>query len=57
MIQTLFPNNEAVFQGDSALIHTAGTVQAWFEQLEGEPNILSGQENQILASLNHCGQF
>jgi hypothetical protein len=36
MIQTLFPNIEAVFQDDSALIHTAGTVQSWFEEHEGE---------------------
>jgi hypothetical protein len=27
MIQTLFPNNNAVFQQDHAPIHTAGTVQ------------------------------
>jgi hypothetical protein len=26
MIQTLFPNNDAVFQDDKAPIHTAGTV-------------------------------
>jgi hypothetical protein len=36
MIQTLFPNNYAVFQDDSALIHTAGAVQSWFEEQEGE---------------------
>jgi hypothetical protein len=36
MIQTLFPNNGAVFQDDNAPIHTAGTVQSWFEQHEGE---------------------
>jgi transposase len=35
MIQTLFPNY-AVFQYDNAPIHTAGTVQSWFEDLEGE---------------------
>jgi hypothetical protein len=28
MIQTLFPNNDAVFQDDSAPIHIAGTVQS-----------------------------
>jgi hypothetical protein len=32
-IQTLFPNNDAVFQDD---INTAGTVQSWFEEHEGE---------------------
>jgi hypothetical protein len=36
MIQTLFPNNDAVFQDDSAPFHTVGTVQSWFEQYEGE---------------------
>jgi hypothetical protein len=35
MIQSLFPNN-AVFQNDNSLIHTAGTVQTWFEEHEGE---------------------
>jgi hypothetical protein len=34
MIQT-FPNN-AVLQYDNAPIHTAGTVQSWFEKHEGE---------------------
>jgi hypothetical protein len=32
MIQTLFPNNDA----DNVTIHTAGTVQSWFEGHEGE---------------------
>jgi hypothetical protein len=36
MIQTLFTNNNAVFQDDSAIIRTAGTVQSWFEEHEGE---------------------
>jgi hypothetical protein len=36
MIQTLFPNNDAVFKDDNAPIHTAGTVQSWFEEHEGE---------------------
>jgi hypothetical protein len=36
MIQTLFPKNDAVFQDDNAPIHTAGTVQSWFEEHEGE---------------------
>jgi hypothetical protein len=36
MIQTLFPKNDAVFQDDNVAIHTAGTVQSWFEEHEGE---------------------
>jgi hypothetical protein len=36
LIQTLFPNNVAVFKDDNAPIHTAGTVQSWFEEHEGE---------------------
>jgi hypothetical protein len=36
MIQTLCPNNYAVFQNDNAPIHTAGTVQPWFEEQEDE---------------------
>jgi hypothetical protein len=34
MIQTLFPNNDAVLQEDNVPIHTAGTVQSWFEEHE-----------------------
>jgi hypothetical protein len=36
MIQTLFPNNDAVFQDVSAPIHTSETVQSWFEEFDGE---------------------
>jgi hypothetical protein len=36
MIRTLFPCNDSVFQDDSGPIHTAGTVQSWFEEDEGE---------------------
>jgi hypothetical protein len=36
MIQTLFQNNDAVFQEDYTPIHTAGTVQSWFEEHESE---------------------
>jgi hypothetical protein len=35
MIQTLIPNNDAVFE-DSAPIHAAETVQSWFEEHESE---------------------
>jgi hypothetical protein len=36
MIQTLYPNNDAVFQDNNAPIHRAQTVQSWFEEHEGE---------------------
>jgi hypothetical protein len=36
MIQTLFPNNDAISQDDNVLSHTTGTVQSWFEESEGE---------------------
>jgi hypothetical protein len=36
MIQTLFPNNDAVFQDDNAPIHIAGTAQSWLEEREVE---------------------
>jgi hypothetical protein len=36
MIQTLFLNNDSVFQHDTAPIHTAGTVWSWFEEHEAE---------------------
>jgi hypothetical protein len=38
MNQTLFLNNNTVFQHDDAPIHTAGTVQSWFEEHEGPKN-------------------
>jgi hypothetical protein len=36
IIQTLFLNNDAVFQDDSDPIRTIGTVQSCFEEHEGE---------------------
>jgi hypothetical protein len=36
LIQTLLPNKNALFQEDNAPIHTAGTVQSWFEEHEYE---------------------
>jgi hypothetical protein len=36
IIQTLFPNNDAVFQDDITPIHTDRTVQSWFEEHESE---------------------
>jgi hypothetical protein len=43
MFKTLFLNNDAVFQDDNAPIHTARTVQSWFEEDEGEL-----QQSQVL---------
>jgi hypothetical protein len=40
MIQMLFPNNDAIFQDDNAPIHTAGNVQSWSEEHEGEHQYL-----------------
>jgi hypothetical protein len=58
MIQTLFPNNDAVFQDDNSSIHTAGTVQSWFEEDKVELcNIPHQHSNQILTSLKSSCQF
>jgi hypothetical protein len=60
MIQTLFPNNDAVFQDDEAPIHTAGTVQFshGLKSMKVNFNIFPGQQNhQISTSLNHSDQF
>jgi hypothetical protein len=36
----IISNYDAVFEKDNASIHTAGTVQSWFEEREGEPQYL-----------------
>jgi len=32
VVQVLFPNNDAVFQNNDSPIHTARSVQSWFEE-------------------------
>jgi hypothetical protein len=34
LVEILFPNNDAVFQVDNLPIHTARSVQSWFEEHE-----------------------
>jgi hypothetical protein len=46
MIQTIFPNNDAVLQDVIARIHTAGTDQSWIEEHEVELQHLSWQHNR-----------
>jgi hypothetical protein len=36
MMQTLFPNNDAVFQEENVPIHTVGIVQSWFKEHDFE---------------------
>lgn len=36
MVQTLFPDGDAIFQDDNAPIHTAVCVGSWFEEHESE---------------------
>jgi hypothetical protein len=59
MIQKLFPNNDAVFQDDNVPIHTAGTVQSWFEEHEGELQHLPwpAQSPHLNITEPVCGQF
>jgi hypothetical protein len=59
MIQMLFPNNNAVFQDDSAPIHAAETLFSHsLKSMKVNFNIFPGQQNnQIGTSLNHSGQF
>ena len=34
MLQVLFPDNDAVFQDNDSPMHTARSVQSWFEEYE-----------------------
>ena len=36
MIQTLFPDDDCIFQNDNAPIHTAHVVQNWYEKDKSE---------------------
>jgi hypothetical protein len=57
-IQTLFPNNDAVFQDDGASIHTAGTVQSLFVEHKGEfRNFPYPTQSPDLNIIYHSGQF
>jgi len=42
VFQLLFPNNDANFQDDNSPIHTARSVQSWFEEHEDHFSIFSG---------------
>jgi hypothetical protein len=57
-IQTLFLNNNAVFQDDNAPIHIAGTVLSLFEKYEGELQHLPWPaQSPDLNITNHSRQF
>jgi len=45
-VQMLFPTNDAIFQDDNSPIHTARSVQSWFEEHKWHFNIFPGQHNQ-----------
>jgi hypothetical protein len=36
MIKTLFLNNSAIFQDNNVPVHTAGTIQPWFQEHDSE---------------------
>jgi hypothetical protein len=55
MIQTLLPNNVAVFQHDNVPIHTAGNVQSRFEEDEDELQHIPWPEKS--EDLNIIGQL
>jgi hypothetical protein len=58
MIQILFLNNDADFHDGNAPIHTAGTVQSWFEEHECELQHLPWPaQSPDLNIIIHSGQF
>jgi hypothetical protein len=52
-IQTIFQNSCVVFWDDNVPIHTAATVQSWFDECGLEPQHL----HHVWISLNHSGQL
>ena len=40
VVQVLFRNNDAIFQDNDTLIHTARSVQSWFEEHEDALQLL-----------------
>jgi hypothetical protein len=49
VIQTLFRNNDALFQDENSPIHTTGTVQSWFDVHIGElPHLPCPAQSQDL---------
>jgi len=58
MVHMLFPNNDAIFQDDNWLIHTAKRVQSWFEEHgDALKHIPWPGQSPDLMSPEHCGQF
>jgi hypothetical protein len=58
MIQTLFPNNDAVFQDDNAPLTQLELFSHGLKSMKVNFNMFPGQHNhQILTTLNHFGQF
>jgi hypothetical protein len=45
MIQTLFRNNNAVFENDDASIHTAGAVHSCLKSMKANFSIIHDQHN------------
>jgi len=58
MVQMLFTNRDVFFQNDYSLIHTAGSVQSWFEEHEDAFQHLPCSEKlPVLYIIETLGQF